>query len=183
VQERLRHLGWCEIEVVDEDLDRSAAETVTRSGFECMVAEVRLGKVDVVAARELSRFARNSREWQQLVEVCRIADTLLIDHQTVSAPRQGNDRLLLGLKGNLNECELDLLGQRSVEDTRKRAGGELIVASPVGYEMGDNHHLGKHPDQRAQEAMLLVFNKFIEIGSVRQTLMWPHRNPHCTGMI
>jgi DNA invertase Pin-like site-specific DNA recombinase len=67
----------------------------------------------VVAAREVSRFARNSREWQQLVEVCRTMDTLLIDHQTPSALRQGNDPLLLGLKGNLNECELDLLGQRS----------------------------------------------------------------------
>ena len=76
-----------------------------------MVAEVCLGKVGAVAAREVSRFARNSREWQQLVEVCRVVDTLLIDHETVYAPRQGNDRLLLGLKGSLNEYELDLLRQ------------------------------------------------------------------------
>jgi hypothetical protein len=32
--------------------------------------------------------------------------------------------------------------------------------------------LEKHPDRRLQEAVLLVFNKFIEIGCVRQTLMW-----------
>src|ERR1035441_7881503 len=53
-------LGWGEIEVVDEDLGRSAAGTVTRAGFERMVAEVCLGKVGAVAAREVSRFARNS---------------------------------------------------------------------------------------------------------------------------
>ena len=53
--------------------------TVTRAGFERMVAEVCLGKVGGVAAREVSRFARNSREWQQLVEVCRVVDTVLID--------------------------------------------------------------------------------------------------------
>src|SRR4030088_2566895 len=89
--------------------------TVARAGFERMVAEVCLGKVGAVAAREVSRFARNSREWQQLVEVCRIVDTLLIDQETVYSPRQGNDRLLLGLKGTLNEYELDLLRQRASE--------------------------------------------------------------------
>jgi DNA invertase Pin-like site-specific DNA recombinase len=39
-----------------------------------------------VCAREVSRFARNSREWQQLVEVCRIVDTLLVDQETVYSP-------------------------------------------------------------------------------------------------
>src|SRR6202047_54287 len=46
MQQRLRQLGWQEIEIVDEDLGRSAAGTVTRAGFERMVAEVCLGKVE-----------------------------------------------------------------------------------------------------------------------------------------
>src|SRR5579864_221812 len=97
MQDRLQNLGWREIEIVDEDLGRSAAGMVTRAGFERMVAEVCLGKVGAVAAREVSRFARNSREWQQLVEVCRVVDTVLIDLETVYSPRHSNDRLLLGL--------------------------------------------------------------------------------------
>ena len=74
--------------------------------FERMVAEVCLGKVGAVAAREVSRFARNSRDWQQLIEMCRVVDTVLVDQETVYAPRQGNDRLLLGLKGSLNDYAL-----------------------------------------------------------------------------
>ena len=137
-----------------------------------MVAEVCLGKVGAVAAREVSRFARNSREWQQLVEVCRVVDTVLVDQETVYAPRQSNDRLLLGLKGSLNEYELDLLRQRSVEARREKARrGELIVASPVGYRKGEQR-LEKDPDRRVQEAVRLVFQKFTELGSVRQTLLW-----------
>ena len=69
MQDRLQQLGWREIEVVDDDLGRSAAGLVARAGFARMVAEVCLGQVGAVAAREVSRFARNSREWQQLVEV------------------------------------------------------------------------------------------------------------------
>ena len=132
MQERLQQLGWREIEVVDDDLGRSAAGTVTRAGFERIVAEVCLGKVGAVAAREVSRFARNSREWQQLVEVCRIVDTLLVDQETVYSPRQSNDRLLLGLKGSLNEYELDLLRQRTLRPpTSATRNNRLPPRSPA----------------------------------------------------
>jgi len=102
MEERLHQLGWREIEVVDEDLGRSAAGIITRAGFERMVAEVCMGKVGAVAAREVSRFARNSREWYKLVEVCRVVDTVLIDQEMVNAPRLNNDRLLLGLKSYMS---------------------------------------------------------------------------------
>jgi DNA invertase Pin-like site-specific DNA recombinase len=173
MQGRLQHLGWREIEVVDEDLGRSAAGTVARTGFERMVAEVCLGNVGGVAAREVSRFARNSRDWQHLVEVCRVVDTVLIDLEAVYCPRLSNDRLLLGLKGSLNEYELDLLRQRSVEARRAKAQrGELLVAAPVGFLKTDAPHFEKDPDRRIQEAVALVFQKFSELGTVRQTLSW-----------
>ena len=173
MEDRLQHLGWREIEVVDEDLGRSASGAVTRTGFERMVAQVCMGQVGAVAAREVSRFARNSREWQQLVEVCRVVDTVLIDQETVYTPRQSNDRLLLGLKGSLNEYELDLLRQRSWEARREKARrGELIVSAPVGFVKTDQQRLEKDPDRRVQQAIQLVYSKFVEIGSVRQTLLW-----------
>jgi DNA invertase Pin-like site-specific DNA recombinase len=173
--DRLRRLGWTDVEVMDEDQGRSAGGGVERTGFQRMVAEVCLGKIGAVAAREVSRFARNSRDWQQLVEVCRMVDTLLIDHETVYDPRRGNDRLLLGLKGSLNEYELDLLRQRSVEARRQKARrGELIVVPPVGFVKTDDQRLEKDPDRRVQEAIELVFAKFLELGSVRQTLLWFH---------
>jgi hypothetical protein len=87
MRDRLVQLGWSNIEVIDEDFGCSAAGGTTRAGFECMVAEVCLGKVGAVAAREVSRFARNSRDWQQLVEMCRVVDTLLIEQEAVYGPR------------------------------------------------------------------------------------------------
>lgn len=172
MRDRLIQLGWSEIEIVDEDLGLSAAGGTTRAGFERMVAEVCLGKVGAVAAREVSRFARNSRDWQQLVEMCRVVDTLLIDQETVYAPRQGNDRLLLGLKGSLNEYELDLLRQRSLMARYEKARrGELVVSAPVGFvKVGDR--LEKDPDRRVQEAITLAIDKVAELGSVRQALFW-----------
>jgi DNA invertase Pin-like site-specific DNA recombinase len=173
MRDRLAGLGWSDIEIIDDDLGISAAGTAARAGFERMVAEVCLGKVGAVAAREVSRFARNSRDWQQLIEMCRVVDTLLVDQEAIYAPRQGNDRLLLGLKGSLNEYELDLLRQRSLAARYQKARrGELIVSAPVGYVKTDEQKLEKDPDRRVQEAIALIFAKFSELATVRQTLLW-----------
>lgn len=173
MEAHLQSLGWSEVEIIDEDLGRSAGGTVTRTGFERMVAQVCLGEVGAVCAREVSRFARNSREWQQLVEVCRIVDTLLVDQETVYSPRLGNDRLLLGLKGTLNEYELDLLRQRASEARVEKARrGELVSHCPVGFVKDEDGRLQKEPDERIRRTIELVFAKFLELGSARQTLLW-----------
>ena len=104
--------------------------------------------------------------------MCRVVDTLLVDQEAIYAPRQGNDRLLLGLKGSLNEYELDLLRQRSLAARYQKARrGELIVAAPVGYVKTDEQELEKDPDRR-EKAITLIFAKFSELATVRQTLLW-----------
>ena len=86
-----------------------------------------------MAAREVSRSARNSREWQQLVEVPRVVDTVpdRFLAGTVDSPRHSNVCLLLGLKGGSNEYELDLLRQRSVPGGRRHDAGSSWWWGPV----------------------------------------------------
>ena len=171
MRDRLTALGFTEIEVIEEDLSRSAAGGVQRAGFERMVTEVCLSKIGAVCAREDSRFARNSRDWRQLIEMCRVVDTVLVNQETIYAPRHGNDRLLLGLKGSLNEYELDLLRQCSLSARYAKARrGELVLAAPVGFvKVGDRYE--KDTDRRVQAAISLVFDKIEELGSARQALL------------
>ena len=173
MKQRVIDLGWAEVEIIDDDLGRSGASTTERVGFQRMVTEVCLGKVGAVAAIEVSRFARNNRDWHQLIEMCSLVDTLLIDHESVYDPRCANDRLLLGLKGSMSEYELDLLRQRSLEARWSKARrGELVMQSPIGFIRAADQCLELDPDKRVQNAINMVFAKFFELGAARQVLMY-----------
>ena len=101
-----------------------------------------------------------------------MVDTLLLDQEVVYDSRNSNDRLLLGLKGSLNEYELDLPRQRSQEARRQKAArGELVVAAPVGYIKTADQRLKKVPDLRVQESIQVTYRKLFELGSVRQTML------------
>ena len=174
LQDRRRQLGWREIEIIDEDLGRSAAGTVTRTGFERMVAEVCLGKVGAVAAREVSRFARNSREWQQLMEVCRIVESLADrPGHGLCAPAEQRSAPP-GVEGQLERGPSWTSCARapSKPATLRRAGVPSLSPPRSGTVKTEDQRLEKDPDRRAQQAIGLVFRKFAELGTVRQTLWW-----------
>ena len=93
-------MGWTseQIVVIDEDLGLSGATAVDRNGFQRLLAEVGLGHVCVVMGLEVSRLARSSTDWHRLLEICALADTLILDEDGIYDPSHFNDRLLLGLK-------------------------------------------------------------------------------------
>lgn len=173
LEEKARSLGWTEVTLIDEDLGKSAAGSTQRTGFQRLVAEVSLGRAGAVFSIEVSRLARNNRDWYQLLDLCGLMDTLIVDGEGVYDTRQLNDRLLLGLKGTISEAELGWIRQRAYEGLLAKARrGELILSLPVGYVQASDGGVEKHPDKRAQQAIALVFRKFSELRSVRQVLLW-----------
>ena len=76
------------------------------AGFHRFVAEVGLGHVGVVLGIELSDLAPNYLDWYQLLDLCGFQHTMIVAAEGVCRPREINDRLLLGLKGTMNEREL-----------------------------------------------------------------------------
>src|SRR3984893_10140165 len=166
---RAKQLGWREVSVIDEDLGRSGASSAGRTGFKHLVAEVGLGRIGAIFAIEVSRLARNNRDWYQLLDLCGLMDTLIIDDEGAYNTRQPNDRLLLGLKGTMSEAELSWIRQRAQQGLLSQARrGELVLALPIGYVRAADGRIEKHPDARIREALEMGFRKIGEVGGAPQ---------------
>jgi len=147
--EDARALGWRDVTVIDEDLGKSGASAAGRVGFQRLVATVGLGQAGAIFGSEVSRLARNNRDWYQLLDLCGLLNTLIIDTEGIYDPRQLNDRLLLGLKGTISEAELGWLRQRAHAALLAKAHrGELVLGLPVGYVYMPAGGVEKDPDQR-----------------------------------
>ena len=174
VAERMRALGWKQVEIVDGDLGCSAAmASARREGFERVLSSVALGEVGIVGSREVSRLSRTDKDWCRLLEVCQIFGTLIADEQQVYDLNYLDDQLVLGIKGTLSVVELKVLRQRLQAGQESKARrGELFKRLPVGYVLDAMGKVVLHPDQRVCGAIQRVFEKFRERWSVRQTFQW-----------
>lgn len=171
VEEARRH-GFVNIEVIDDDLGRSASGTMARPGFDRLVAWLCAGEVGAVLCFDASRLARNGRDWHHLLELCGLVEARVIDMDGIYDPCRPNDRLLLGMKGSISEFELGVLRARMLDAARSKARrGELRISVPIGYLWHREGGLGFDPDLRLQEAIRLIFARFRKLGSARQVLL------------
>jgi DNA invertase Pin-like site-specific DNA recombinase/transposase len=160
---------WTEdsIIVIDDDLGRSGSSTYGRSGFAKLVADVALKKAGIIFGIEVSRLARNNKDWYQLLDLCSLTATLIGDADGIYDPCCFNDRLLLGLKGTMSEAELYMIKSRMQQGLYHKAQkGELRFHLPAGYQFDNNSKIIKILDEQVTHIIDLTFKKFFEIGTV-----------------
>src|SRR3990172_1086906 len=156
--DKAKALGFTDIKVIDEDLGISAGGYSDREGFKRLVAEVSLNKVGIVFGLEVSRFARNNRDWYHLLDLCALFDTLIADQDGVYHPNHPTDRMVLGLKGTMSEVEISLIKSRMLEGAKHKAKrGELLYRLPVGLVKTEDQKIEKDPDLRVQKTIEQVF--------------------------
>ncbi len=171
--ERARELGWQDVEIIDADLGVSASAGTARAGFERLVAAVALGEVGIVLSREVSRLSRNDKDWCRLTEVCQAFETLIGDEDQIYDLDLMDDQLVLGIKGTMSVVELKVLKMRMLQGRIEKARrGEYFTRIPPGYVLDGNRKVVFDPDERVRKAIALVFRKYRELWSARQTTQW-----------
>jgi Resolvase, N terminal domain len=74
-----RQRGFTNVEVIDDDLGRTASGAAERPGFDRLVADLCAGKVGAVLCLDALRLARNGRDWHHLLELCGLVEARVID--------------------------------------------------------------------------------------------------------
>lgn len=168
LQDKALQLGWTldQIRTIDEDLGLSGAQSLTRQGYQQLVAQVSLGQVGAILGLEISRLARSCADLLKLLELCALFDTLVIDEDGIYDLSDFNDRLILGFKGTMSEAELHFLRSRLLGGKKNKAQkGELRFPLPVGYVYDSQGKTVIDPDQQVQQAVRQVFSFFQACGS------------------
>jgi DNA invertase Pin-like site-specific DNA recombinase/DNA-binding transcriptional MerR regulator len=161
-------LGWepSMVHVIDIDQGSSGASAADRAGFQQLVAEVSLGHAGIVLGLECSRLARDNADWSQLIKICALNGTLICDEDGLYDPADPNDRLLLGMKGQISEFELHYLQARMRGGLlAKAARGELAVRLPIGLAYDAAGTVTLDPDTAIRAALARLFTTFEATGS------------------
>ncbi len=183
IQRQLAHravvLGWSvdRVEVIDCDLGLSASGSQARPGFQHLLHHICQQQAGAVFFWNASRLARNSQDWHQMLSVCRIFGTLVIDHEGIYDPRQAGDQLFLGMKGAISEYEMQhfqALAQAATLNKARR--GELFRIVPAGFVKTREGKVEQDPDERVRQAIHTVFDRFDQLGTVRQVKRWYAEN-------
>ena len=170
---RATALGWSDdqVIVIDSDQGESGASAAWREGFQRLVSDVGMGQAGIVMGLEVSRLARNNADWHRLLEICALADTLILDEDGVYDPANFNDRLLLGLKGAMSEAELHVLKARLRGGIlNKVRRGEYRCALPTGFVYDGAANVVLDPDSQIRETIAYFFDTFSRVGSACQTV-------------
>ena len=159
--------------MIDDDQGKSGASAADRSGFRDLMARIAAGEVGIVLSLEISRLARNNHDWSQLLQVARIAGTLILDEAGVHDPGDSSDKLLLDIKGTISEFELEGIKARLIGGQRSKAArGELRIPLPIGLAYDEDGKVVLDGDRQIVEAIRLVFQAFRDKGSAMAAAKW-----------
>ena len=176
LKDKAKCWGWKDLEIIDSDLGSSAAVgAAKRNGFERITSLVAVGEAGIIFSREVSRLSRTDKDWCRLLEVCNLFDTLISDGEQVYDCNCMDDQLILGIKGTISTVELKILQTRLITGMQEKAKrGEFKRQIPPGYIWDINEKAVKAPDKRIQDTIGLIFKKFREMQTIRQTCLWFH---------
>lgn len=162
--------GRKEFQIVREYVDRGFSGTsFHRPAFEEMMDDIRSGKINCIATKDLSRLGRDYLETSNYVETIfpflGVRYISVNDHFDTSEEQNGNKDLEIALKNLVNDMYARDISKRQVSVQRQNQLRGRFVGSnaPYGYKVNENHPLRQLiVDEPAAEVVRSIYEMALE---------------------
>lgn len=171
--------GWPEdrIEVVEDDLGLSGTSAAGREGLQRVLKRVGQGLVGIILAADTSRLTRSSLDFEALVGLCRVNDTLLAIEGVIVDLNDSANRLLARIRANVAQFDNEMRAETFMKAKRARVRkGLAVTAPPPGYVVTARGHWAKDPDQAVRQPIEEVIRQFPVLESAPKVLAFFVRN-------
>jgi DNA invertase Pin-like site-specific DNA recombinase len=159
------HEGWRLIHTRYDDGAFSGA-SLDRPALQGLLAEVRLGKIDIIVVYKVDRLTRSLADFAKLVELFDQHSVSFVSMTQSFNTTSSMGRLTLNVLLSFAQFEREVIGER-VRDkiaASKRKGIWVGGPVPLGYA-SINKKLVVVPDEA--ETVRTIFQRYLELGSVR----------------
>lgn len=140
--------------------------TLERPALKRLIADIELGKIDVVVVYKIDRLSRSLMDFAKLVEVFERRGVTFVSVTQSFNTTTSMGRLTLNILLSFAQFEREVIGERirdKVAASRKKGmwmGGNV----PLGYRV-ENRKLVINEDGAA--AVRLIFDRFVKLGSIK----------------
>lgn len=170
-----------DIELVREAIidDGVSGVSFERTGFKELEQELRLGKVDCIVVRDLSRFSRNyidaGRYLEKIFPRLGVRFIAINDNYDSLKSDPGTDAFVLPFKNLINDtyCKDISVKIRSSLEIKRKNGEYVGAFCPFGYQRDPRHRHQLVVDEEAKEIVQMIFTLFkdgMSIGAIAKRL-------------
>src|SRR6185503_8449091 len=171
--------GWpaSRIDVLDGDLGVSGARPGARDDFNSFLQRMSANEIGLVAVVDASRLSRNIVDLLRFIQYAQPNRVLLaqgdqvIDFNDPTSTFVGGILSLNAIRENQARIHLSVQAR-----WKKARAGTAPTGPPVGYVRLPDGSWTKDPDPQVREVIRLIFDKFLELGSLRKVVRYLRAN-------
>ena len=167
-----RESGWGQIVEVYCDEARSGKD-MNRPEFQRLLEDIRMGRINLVLATELSRLSRSIKDFCSLVDFFKLHKVKLITIRENFDTTTAAGELMMFNLVNFNQFERKQTGERITANFASRAQRGLWNGGfiPLGYKRNPENPGTLLIEESEAETIRLMFKTFLEIKNLRQTCL------------
>lgn len=176
------YVSKCEdIRLVREPIidDGVSGVSFERAGFKELEKAVRIGKVDCIVVRDLSRFSRNyidaGRYLEKIFPQLGVRFIAINDNYDSMKSDPGTDAFILPFKNLINDtyCKDISVKIRSSLEIKRKNGEYVGAFCPYGYRRDERNRHQLVVDEEVREVVQMIFSSFkdgMSIGAIAKRL-------------